>query len=286
MFPSDDTASTARTDGQVLAGALPDVALSTSLRERLTEAAYPLFSRRGIRDVTLEEIERAAGVAAEHHGLVYASRDDAAVDFLARRERDWTIGTIEAGARERGATPQERLLAIFDVFDDWFQRDDFEACSFINVLIEMGAAHPLGQASIEYLVHIRQIVTTLAEEAGLRDPAEFARSWHILMKGSIISATEGDGKAARRAQAMARALISEHGGQREPVDGIGFEHRGLAHDETVADWTEWDDLLGRRGAVQADIVAVSATITPVPVPPGSGRPADFGDQLGYEFDLL
>ena len=35
-----------------------------------------------------------------------------------------------------GLTPEERLLAIFDVFDDWFHRDDFEACSFINVLLE------------------------------------------------------------------------------------------------------------------------------------------------------
>jgi hypothetical protein len=36
----------------------------------------------------------------------------------------------------------------------------------------------------------------------------FARSWHILMKGSIISAAEGDLDAAKRAQALARLLIA------------------------------------------------------------------------------
>ena len=52
----------------------------------------------------------------------------------------------------------------------------------------------------------------LAEEAGLRDTDSFARSWHILMKGSIISAAEGDLAAAKRAQAMAKLLIEQHRG--------------------------------------------------------------------------
>jgi hypothetical protein len=47
-------------------------------------------------------------------------------------------------------------------------------------------------------------------EAGLRDPEEFARSWHILMKGAIVQAAEGDRGAAKRAQEMARALIERH----------------------------------------------------------------------------
>ena len=37
----------------------------------------------------------------------------------------------------------------------------------------------------------------------------FARSWHILMKGSIISAAEGDVEAAPRGKAMARFLIDQ-----------------------------------------------------------------------------
>jgi hypothetical protein len=97
------------------------------------------------------------------------------------------------------------------VFDEWFhQRRDFEACSFINVLLEMGAEHPVGQACIRYLDNIRAIVTERAEQAGLIDPADFARSCHILMKGSIIAAAEGDLDAARRAQQMGRCLIEHH----------------------------------------------------------------------------
>jgi hypothetical protein len=106
--------------------------------------------------------------------------------------------------------PEEQLLAIFDVFAEWFARDAFEACSFINTLLEMGPEHSLGQASIDYLAKIRGHVQQLAEEAGLHDTENFSRSWHILMKGSIVSAVEGDLTAAGRARQLAGWLIDHH----------------------------------------------------------------------------
>lgn len=182
----------------------------TDLQERIVSAAYPLFTRNSFRTITLEEIERAAGVSAADFEAEFASLDELGAACLARREREWTVGIVEAGARRRGTTPEGRLLAVFDVFDEWFRRDDFEACTFINVLVEMGRQHPLGAASVRYLSNIRDLVTALAEEADLERAEEFSRSWHILMKGSILSATEGDQDAALRAQRMARDLIARH----------------------------------------------------------------------------
>jgi AcrR family transcriptional regulator len=179
-------------------------------RERILATSYELFSRRGIRGVGVEEVIEQAGVAKATLYRHFASKDDLVLAFLERREQRWTREFVEAGARERGTTPEEQLLAIFDVFDEWFRRQDFEACSFINVLLEMGAPHPAGEASVRHLENIRSIVRGLAEEAGIRDTDSFARSWHILMKGSIVSAAEGDGDAARRAQELARLLLAQH----------------------------------------------------------------------------
>jgi AcrR family transcriptional regulator len=179
-------------------------------RERILETAYELFSRRAIRDVGVDELIERAGVAKATLYRHFQSKDDLVVAFLQRREERWTVAWVEAEARRRGTTPEQRLLAIFELFDEWFHRDDFEACSFINVLLEMGPAHPAGQASVRHLASIRSVVGHLAQEAELRDPESFAHSWHILMKGSIVSATEGDAHAAKRAQAMARLLIEQH----------------------------------------------------------------------------
>ena len=68
----------------------------------------------------------------------------------------------------------------------------------------------IGSASAEHLGNIRSIIRRLATEAGLSDPEQFAHSWHILMKGSIVAAGEGDAQAAKRAQAMGRLLIAQY----------------------------------------------------------------------------
>ncbi|WP_374953683.1 TetR/AcrR family transcriptional regulator [Arthrobacter sp. Y81] len=178
--------------------------------DRILATAYELFSRRGIRDVGTNELISRSGVAKATFYRHFPSKDALVLAFLALRDQVWTVDLIVSEARRRGNTPEERLLAVFDVFGDWFHRDDFEACTFINVLLEMGPEHPLGKASIGYLSRIRGHIEALAEEAGLNRTEEFARSWHILMKGSIISATEGDFLASKRAQQMAGWLIEHH----------------------------------------------------------------------------
>ena len=181
-----------------------------SARERILDAAYELFSRRGIQAVGVNEVTERAGVATATLYRHFPSKDNLVLAFLNLREQRWTKDFVEAGAMRRGSNPEERLLAIFDVLDEWFHRDDFEAGSFMKVLLELGPEHPAGGASVWHLEQIRSIVRRLAEEAGLHDTDSFARSWHILMEGSIVVATEGDTRAAQRGKSMARLLIDQY----------------------------------------------------------------------------
>ena len=140
----------------------------------------------------------------------FPSKNDLVIAFLERREERWTLAWVEQ--RQGDAAPHQRnsYSRSSSCSTNGSSATTFEACSFINVLLEMGPAHPAGQASVRHLANIRTVVGRLAEEAALRDPASFAHSWHILMKGSIVSATEGDALAAQRAQSMARLLIEQH----------------------------------------------------------------------------
>ena len=69
--------------------------------------------------------------------------------------------------------------------------------------------HVVHQASRDYLARIRAFVGQLASETGVADPDAFARQWHILMKGSIVAAGEGDHLAARRAQEIGALLLRQ-----------------------------------------------------------------------------
>jgi AcrR family transcriptional regulator len=181
-----------------------------SARERILEAAYDLFSRHGIRAVGIDAIVEQSGVARMTLYRHFPSKDALVLAFLELREERWTKDWLQHDVEQRSADPGERLLAIFDVFDTWFQRDDFEGCSFINVLLEISEpAHPLHRASTDHLASIRDFVERLANSAGIVDPEGFARQWHILMKGSIVAAGEGDRQAARRAKDIGALLLQQ-----------------------------------------------------------------------------
>jgi len=179
-------------------------------RERILETAYELFSRNGIRAVGVDRVIAESGVAKMTLYRHFGSKDELVLEFLRRREQRWTQEWLQAEVERRTDDPAERLLAIFDVFDAWFRTEDFEGCAFINVLLEVAdRTSSVRKATIVHLATIRSFLQGLASDAGVADPEDFARSWHILMKGSIVAAGEGDHEAARRAQAIGKLLLAD-----------------------------------------------------------------------------
>jgi AcrR family transcriptional regulator len=179
-------------------------------RERILTAAYDLFSRWGIQAVGVEAIIARSGVARQTLYRHFSSKQELVLAFLERREELWTKAWVQDGTRERASDPSERLLAIFDLFDEWFHRSDFEGCSFINVVLEYpDPTDPIHRAGVSYLAGIRDFVEDLARRAGIAEAERFAREWHILMKGSIVAAQEGDRQAARRAQKVGSMMLRQ-----------------------------------------------------------------------------
>lgn len=182
---------------------------SAVVREKLVDAAYELFSRQGIRAVGVDTIIARAGVAKMTFYRHFPSKEDLVLAFLDRREQVWTRGWLEEEIKRRASTPRDQLLTIFELFEEWFQRDDFEGCSFIDTMLET-QGNPESRvlsATRSHLAKIRLLVQSLAVEAGLREPRELAWSVQLIMAGSIVAARYGDPEAARRARRSAEMLI-------------------------------------------------------------------------------
>lgn len=178
-------------------------------RERILATSYELFARRGIKDVGVDELIARSGVAKATFYKHFRSKDELALAYL-DRWYEARSAAVETAVARRGDVGDAALLAIFDVFNDWFRQGAAEVSSFLHVMMEMGPDHPLGRASIDYLARTRSQMAALATAAGLRDPEDFAWSCHILLKGAIVAAAEGDGHAAERARKMAALLIDLH----------------------------------------------------------------------------
>ncbi len=181
-------------------------------RDRILDAAYDLFSRGGVRAIGVDTITAEADVAKMTLYRNFASKNELAVAFMALREERWTVGWVQDEVLRRASTPAARLLTIFEIFSEWFARDDFEGCAFVTSLLEFeDRADPVRQACVIHLANIRAFVCELATAAGVEDPERVAAQWHILMKGSIVAAHEGDRDAAMKARELGELLLERHG---------------------------------------------------------------------------
>jgi AcrR family transcriptional regulator len=150
-----------------------------------------------------------AGVAKAtlyHH---FPSKEALVIAFLERRGQRWTHGWLEVEADRRAARPQQRALAVFDALDTWFRRPDYEGCSFINTLLEIrDRDSPVHRETVRHLGVVREILERYAEQAGASRP-EAGEQLHILLTGSIVSASRGELDAAQRARPLAAALLAD-----------------------------------------------------------------------------
>lgn len=175
-------------------------------RQRILAAATELLARRGVRGVGVDEILRASGTAKASFYTHFRSKDEVVLACLEQchRERAAAMDAALAGCPPGSAAA---VLAVFDVFEDWFRQGDVQVGAFLRVMMEMGPEHPLGRAGRRYLELTRRQVADLAGAAGMEDPEGVAWSLEVLIQGAIVAHAGGDPHAADRARRMGALLM-------------------------------------------------------------------------------
>ena len=186
--------------------------MGSGARERVVDTAYELFHRNTLNTVGVDRIVAEAGVAKTTLYRHFPSKEDLAVSVLARHQEVWTTGWLEQEIARRGETPAARLLALFDAFDMWFRRNDYEGCLFARTLLETRApANPVRAAAAAGLANVRALIRDLSKDAGVRDPEAFAFKIQLLLLGATVAAVSGELDAARRGREVARLMLEQEG---------------------------------------------------------------------------
>ena len=164
----------------------------------------------------LEEMEKAG---SSHNRLFYVSTPASVarpiIEGLAHAELNhhgdaWTHGWLQAEIERRATTPASRILALFDVYNEWFHSDDYRGCLLLNSLQETrDPGSPVRAASQAALDDIRALIRDLGQAAGAHDPERLAFEIHTLLMGSVVAAVNGNTDAAARMRPIARLLL-EH----------------------------------------------------------------------------
>lgn len=175
------------------------------VHRKVLDAADQLFYARGVQAVGMDALRAEAGVPLKRLYQVFGSKEAVVEQVLTRRQRMWNQ-LVEA-AVAGGATPRDKLLAIYDMLARWSTQDDFRGCVFINTFGELGGTTPrVAEFVRAQKAEFQNRVAALVAEAG--GPATLAAQLAILAEGvQTTTAIAGDSAAAGAARAAAQTLI-------------------------------------------------------------------------------
>jgi AcrR family transcriptional regulator len=199
--------STANSPAKRAAAAAPPGA---GARERLLHAADDLFYQRGIRNVGIDELIATAGIAKGSLYKHFPSKDELVAEYLRRRDESWRAW-FQSAVESRATTPEERLIAVFDVLGEWLASADFRGCAFQNASVELAdRSHPAQAVAAANKRAVRGYLAHLAREAGRAEPEALAEQLALIAEGAIVlTVVEGTSSArARAARAAATTLLN------------------------------------------------------------------------------
>ena len=199
MTKGDDDRSVTTCRGQVL-----------SRRDDLLQTAIDLFRKNGFHTTGIAMLLKESGVSKPTLYRHFASKEALIVAALEQWDvaaRAWLIGAL----KNRGTTPRDRLLALFDVLREWFEQPDFRGCLFINATVEFADQEsPIHQVALDHKTRFATEVRDIVALAGATKPADLTSGLMLLMDGAIVTAhTMGRSDAAVQAKAIASNLIDQ-----------------------------------------------------------------------------
>lgn len=187
---------------------------SSDRREHLIDTAIRLFAAHGFHATGIDTILKESGVSKKTLYRHFRSKEELILGALRKYDGQFRNGfmrEVEAVAD----TPYDRLLAVFDVAQDWFQQNSFYGCMFINAVGEYSAPDtPIRQACKDFKTMMRGYIVGLCRDLKVRDPEELADEIAMLLEGAIVTAqvSQSRAHAAQVAKAAAKTLIDQAAG--------------------------------------------------------------------------
>ncbi|MEK4565346.1 TetR/AcrR family transcriptional regulator [Alkalihalobacillus sp. FSL R5-0424] len=180
-----------------------------SKKTQILDVATDLFYREGIHATGVDKIVAEAGVAKMTMYNHFPSKDDLILAYLEKRDTEWRSWFVES-VNELANDPTEKLLALFDVLDSWFNGPNFNGCAFLNTAAEFTSiTHPFHEAVVEHKKILNDYILELVQATEATNATELADSLYLLVEGAIITElVYQKGDSAQKAKAGAKLMLS------------------------------------------------------------------------------
>lgn len=165
-------------------------------RRHIVRTAYRLFRRDGFHATGVDRIIAEAQVAKMTMYRHFPSKEGLIVAVL-----DWRADRFRGQLDERvdaATTPGEKVAAIFDWHERWFESPEFHGCLFQHALAEFAEPdHAVFEAALRQKRDLRERLRQILSQSLPDNAAEpVATTLFMLIEGATVLAHMGEGKAA------------------------------------------------------------------------------------------
>ena len=179
-------------------------------REQLINTAIELFREYGYHATGIDKIVEKAGVSKKTLYTHFRSKEELLIAAL--RHYDGVFRNNFMRQVDRIAkTPQEKLLAIFDVAEGWFSQKKFFGCMFINVIGEYSEQDsPIRDICKQFKRLMLNYIRDLCLQTGAEEPDILADKLALIFEGAVVtSQVSQNPDAAKTAKDIARSLVAQ-----------------------------------------------------------------------------
>lgn len=178
-------------------------------RQRVLDAAYVLFRRRGFTRVSMDEI--AAGAAVTKKTLYYHFKSkDSLLAAVLEAQHHLALASFRTFGDRLSGSPEDIVDGFFKQLAVWSDKPHWAGSGFTRLVIELAdlRGHPARLIARRHKAMLEAHLAELLANAGVESPRERAREIWLLSEGAMsLILVHGDRTYAVAAAAAAKRLL-------------------------------------------------------------------------------
>jgi AcrR family transcriptional regulator len=178
-------------------------------RQRILDAAYALFRRKGFTRVSMDEIAAATRVTKRSLYYHFKSKDMLLAAVL-EAQHDLALAAFRTFGDRLGGSPEAIVDTLFKDLAVWSDTPRWAGSGFTRLVIELAdlRGHPARVIARRHKAMLERHLADLLAETGVASPRERARQIWLLSEGAIsLILVHGDRSYAAAAAEAAKMLI-------------------------------------------------------------------------------
>lgn len=180
-------------------------------QQRILDAAYVLFRRKGFTRVNVDEIAAAADITKRTLYSHFRSKDDLLAAVL-EAQHQLAVDAFQTFGKRLSGTATEMVKALFDELSVWSAKPRWAGSGFTRLVMELAdlPGHPARSIAKRHKAILEAHLAGLLEQAGIASPRDRAREVWLLSEGAMVLVLiHGDRSYIRSAAEAAARLLSK-----------------------------------------------------------------------------